>query len=542
MLSKKTFSNAILLSLIALFYFVGCENIREEFPTAAEVKGENQSLMKYSATSSLSNTLDIIVNTTSDADDFGGDKQIADLPGPDGIVSLREAIIASNHTPGPQVISFNIPVSDPGFNGQVFTINPLSLMNAIDDDGTTIDGSSQTFFTGNTNEMGPEIEIKGDSEIGHGITMYSANNRIQGITVSGFNYGIVISGEQACNNLIIGCFVGTDVSGSGAGAYTEHGIVLRYGSNNNRIGGLTDQEHNVVSGNDYGISLNQCSNNIIQGNYVGTDVTGTKSIGNAAVGISIDWETDNNIIGGSQPGARNVICGNNTGVWCWGSGNIIEGNYIGTDCTGKNFLGNHLGINIADPLSIENVVIGNLVSGNTAHGIAVRGKYTTVKENIVSYNDMIGIKIYENAVNNTISRNSVFSNSWLGIDLLGDGVTPNDSGDTDSGPNNLMNFPVLASAKAAPGRLIVKGYIDTSNPETVTIEFFANPVPLPGGDESGYGEGAVFFGEIRPNKKGKFTSPLPSVDPGTLISATATDANGNTSEFAAYIEAKRPGH
>ena len=67
-------------------------------------------------------------------------------------------------------------------------------------------------------------------------------------------------------------------------------------------------------------------------------------------------------------------------------------------------------------------------------------------------------------------------------------------------------------------------------------------MPTPGGDPSGDGEGAVFLGKKRPNRKGKFTSTLPRVKPGTFISATATDGEGNTSEFSANIEAQRPGH
>jgi hypothetical protein len=117
-------------------------------------------------------------------------------------------------------------------------------------------------------------------------------------------------------------------------------------------------------------------------------------------------------------------------------------------------------------------------------------------------------------------------------------VSPNDPGDFDTGPNNLMNYPVLDSAIATPARLVAPGSIDTPNPQTVTIEFFANPVPHPGPDPSGYGEGAIYLGWVRPNPRGKFTASLPSVAPGTFITATATDAAGSTSEFARNIEAK----
>jgi hypothetical protein len=105
-----------------------------------------------------------------------------------------------------------------------------------------------------------------------------------------------------------------------------------------------------------------------------------------------------------------------------------------------------------------------------------------------------------------------------------------------------MNFPVLTIALTTAGKMVVKGMIDTPDPQTVAIEFFANPISTPGGDPSGHGEGAEFLGTIKPNKKGKFTAALPPVEPGTLISATATDADGNTSEFSANIEAIMPGY
>ncbi len=115
--------------------------------------------------------------------------------------------------------------------------------------------------------------------------------------------------------------------------------------------------------------------------------------------------------------------------------------------------------------------------------------------------------------------------------------TAADPGDADTGPNNFQNFPVLTSAVVSGGELVVQGTIDTPSPETVTLEFFANPVPVPGGDPSGYGEGAVFLGTATPAADGSFTAVFPQVVPGSLISATATDAAGNTSEFAKDAEA-----
>jgi len=135
---------------------------------------------------------DIVVNTTSDVVDFGGNQPLGDLPGPDGAVSLSEAIIAANRTPGPHVIGFHIPVTDPGFNGAVFTIKPHAGF-YLWDDGTTIDGATQTAFTGDTNPWGPEIvldgSVAGDSG---GVTLnHSSNHTIRGLVIHSFKQAAI---------------------------------------------------------------------------------------------------------------------------------------------------------------------------------------------------------------------------------------------------------------------------------------------------------------------------------------------------------------
>jgi hypothetical protein len=126
----------------------------------------------------------------------------------------------------------------------------------------------------------------------------------------------------------------------------------------------------------------------------------------------------------------------------------------------------------------------------------------------------------------------------LGIDLGADGVSANDAGDLDEGVNNLINFPVLIAATINENRLVVEGSIDTPNAESTFIELFANPVPALGGDPSGHGEGADYLGLATPEANGLFSADFPAVEVGTLISATATDAAGNTSEFAFNIVAE----
>ena len=526
-----------------------------------------------SITTAQSSAPDILVSTTSDASDFGGAQQVADLPGPDGVVSLREAISAANNTPGPQVIGFAIPISDPGFDATVFSIRPLLPLPALVDNGTTIDGATQSTFTGNTNPAGPEIVLNGDlSGCTSGLVIISANNVVRSLVINGFSgvpnvclpAGIGISGPQATGNIVAGCLIGLDASGT-AIVSNAHGVNTDDGATNNRIGGASGAERNVISGNGIrGITLSS-GNNSVLGNFIGTDVTGTVAIGNGEQdGVEVSVSGRNNLI------EKNIISANRSGVRLQKSGgNVVRGNFLGTDVTGMLALGNREDGVIVD--GDDNSIVGNLVSANALDGISIfspdnnlasgnqigtdiqgnptlgNGRFgvhinsanvipstpngNRIEDNTIAGSGSAGVGIF-GGTRNSVRRNRIFSNGGLGIQICN---CPNDPGDFDTGPNELMNFPVLERAHATPGRLVLKGIIDTQDARAVTIEFFANPVPTPGGDPSGHGEGAIFLGTARPNPHGEFTASLPAVAVGTLISATATDADGNTSEFAANI-------
>ena len=611
-----------------------------------------------------------------------------------GAGSLRQAILDANASGSPSSIVFSIPTTDPGFNGRWFTIRPTSGLPWVTQDGTSIDGSTEAVFAGDTNPSGPEVELNGSLAPGAaGLEVLSSGNRINDLVVDGFvgpgadGIGIIGSGS---NNVVTGSYIGLDPTGSMA-VGNNQGVGI-YAGTGNRIGGTTAAERNVISGNAFnGIEI-LTNGNVVEGNYVGTDASGTGAIGNGQEGIGLEESAGENVIGGSSPGAGNVSSGNaHCGVWVAGSGNLVQGNYLGTDVTGTMLLGNAQdGVSVGRNSVVgENRIIGNLAagngngvalrssndnvvqgnrlerntmsgltvallfaghtstgnllggagpgegnlvsgngqgiavmnaaqttiegnlvgtdaSGNTAFGngsdgidvnastdtliggttaaarnvvsgnrgtgitiatgstgTVVRGNYVGTDKtgssavpnagngiafwggasrnsiggsaagagNVIAWNEAAGI-VLSDGTGNAISGNSIFSNAGLGIDLGGNSVTQNDPGDSDAGPNNLQNFPVLASADVVAGRLVVQGTIDTLSPQTVVIELFANAVPVPGGDPSGYGEGAVFLGTATPNASGSFTVPLPAVASGTLISATATDAAGNTSEFA----------
>ncbi len=425
-----------------------------------------------------------------------------------GAGSLRWAIESANAHTGADRIEFNIDGDGP------HTIYPSVDLPDITD-SVIIDGYTQSGASPATASTAADLRIVLDgSELTDAtglVIRYDDTHDcvIRGLRIQTFRpgNGIELGGNHNSveGNHIFGC--------TGAGVF----IVGQH----NTIGGVTSAQRNVINGGNIGIGVfPNCTHNLIQGNYVGTDAEGESDDGfdgGEGVGIGGSYNT---VVG-------NLISGYEKGVailWWQGEGNpipehnVVEGNQIGTDVYGSSWIPNGLGIWLSNAL--DTMVRGNLIAGNNVHGVQVDNS-----EGVL-------------ATGNTITQNSIYANGWLGINLYNeDDVTENDPGDADIGPNNLMNFPVLVSAMATPGQLIVKGMIDTPDPKAVTLEFFANSVP----DDTGYGEGETFLGTDRPNAKGEFTATLPPVVPGMWISATATDADGNTSEFALCIEAKAPG-
>jgi len=351
------------------------------------------------------------------------------------------------------------------------------------------------------------------SEVTIGGTAPGAGNLISGN--GGPAVGLVNTGPTAIT--IQGNLLGTDASGAQE-IPGSSGIDLFANVTHAVIGGTTAAARNIMGGVFVGVGS---TGTVIFGNYIGTNAAGTTMVANQGQAIGLAPGSAGTVIGGTAPGAGNLIESGSgwpaVAISSTVSGTVIQGNLIGTDWTGTRAIAS---------------------SSGTGTGIAIQGGDDSLiggaapgAANTIAFNGGTGVEV-DAGTDNTISRNSIFSNGGLGIDLGGDGVTPNDPGDTDTGPNNLQNFPVLDSAFLASGQLEVDGTIDTPNPQSVTLEFFANAVPVPGGDPSGYGEGATFLGSAAPAANGTFSVTLPPVAPGTVISATATDAAGDTSEFA----------
>jgi len=283
-----------------------------------------------------------------------------------GSGSLRWAIEQTNNNPGPDTIRFNIPADDEGFKDNVWTIKPLNNLPTITDDSTVIDGCTQTINQGDKNSDGPEIVLDGrENEMnGYGLEIQSSGNEVSGLVISGFSgEGIRIQRSEAHDNRIRGNYIGTNASGSDT-LGNDDGIIIYNHSAHNIIGGKGENEGNVISGNhDNGIFISSSDSNVVIGNRIGTDATGMLSLGNGQNGIYIGYYCTGNIIGGSKTGERNVL-----------SGNGYDGIYVyGRQIRGNIIQGNFIGVDINGTSALGNylgIALGWEVSKTVVGGLA----------------------------------------------------------------------------------------------------------------------------------------------------------------------------
>ena len=405
-----------------------------------------------------------------------------------------------------------------------------------------------------------------------------ARNLISGNFGSGITIGTGGS-TGAEGNIVQGNFIGSDITGTTALGNADYGVQTFIGSDTSTIKG------NLITGNNRGGIFLVGSNNKIQSNFIGTNATGTAALGNNGDGIATSGFPTENLIGGTTPADRNVISGNfGDGIEINGSMNLIQGNFIGVDVTGASALGNSgVGVKLnggGATVGGTTSGTGNVISSNGSHGVEVTccgagqiqsnfigtdvtgaaalgnsgngvslqsasnqmiGGTTTGAGNIIAFNGGDGVFIHNFlppfTTGNAILSNSIFSNTGLGIDLEPDGVTLNDPGDGDIGANNLQNFPVLISATSKNDRTTIKGRLNSTRKTTFIIQFFSNPAC----DPSHFGEGRKFLGSLNVTIGDKvpkdFTATFSaSVPKNHFITATATDPNGNASEFAQCIQ------
>ncbi len=304
-------------------------------------------------------------------------------------------------------------------------------------------GSDPTGTLALPNFVGVRITDAADNTIGGGAA--GAGNLISGNT----DFGIELDGSGTTGTIVVGNQVGTDITGTIA-LPDQTGVYIAYGATDNTIGGLTStpgtDAGNLISGNRfYGIEISQSSSgNVIVGNEIGTDITGTTAVING-IGVWIDGVSANTI-GGTSPGAANLISGNNYGIEVSGSGatgTVIEGNEIGTDITGTIAVPNLIGIYIlaggtGNTVGGSAAGAGNLISGNTVAGVGI---YNISPDNLIEGNrigtdttgtlalpNAIGVEINDspgNTIGGSVSgdANLISGNTTQGIYLYGAGTT-----------------------------------------------------------------------------------------------------------------------
>jgi hypothetical protein len=330
---------------------------------------------------------------------------------------------------------------------------------------------------------------------------------------------VQVAGAGATGNLVRGNYIGTDASGALDLGNTGDGVFIS-GAPGNTVGGTVAGARNVISGNDQeGVQIydTAAAGNLVQGNYIGTDQTGATGLGNGLDGVFING-SPTNTIGGVTAAARNVISDNYIGVNISGvfsTANLVQGNYIGTDVAGTANLGN-----LFDGIRITGSAASNSVGG-TASGAG----------NTIHFNGGNGVRI-DSGTGNAILGNSIHSNTELGTDLANDGADTNDAGDADTGANNKQNYPVVAAAES--GSTYVQGTLNSTASTAFRLEFFSSPAC----DVSGKGEGKIFLGATSATTNGSgntsFAAVFSTTAPiGDQVTATATDPSNNTSEFSA---------
>ena len=431
---------------------------------------------------------------------------------------------------------------------------------------------------------------------GDGVNDVSERNIISGND----SWGVQIHGVGTEHNVVAGNYIGTGRHGAAAVPNASGGVLINAGATFNLIG--TDgvsasnaDEGNLISGNTgpgVAIGGTGTNSNVVAGNLIGTDATGTAALGNGDSGVSIGNGAQSNVIGTNGDGngdaaERNLISGNaNQGVYIGGSGanfNVVAGNYIGVDIMGTNPLGNgDNGVWIAagaqsNRIGVNTVDLGaadepNVISANTLSGVSISDAGTnfntvsgnwigidpsvnhlpngqdgvsisngaqsnmiggsTALANVIDLNTGNGVGVYDDTTTgNTIRCNWIRGNGGLGI-ALGTSGTPNPNhGNTPAiGPNNLLNYPVITSANSGTTTTVGISFVSLPG-SSYTIDFYATP--------KNSGEGSRWLGSVSmtTDATGQIIPPttfnlLSSSYPGQWITATATDQAGDTSEFS----------
>ena len=503
-----------------------------------------------------------------------------------GAGSLRQAITDADANAGADTITFNIAGSG------VHTIAPATALPTITE-AVTINGYSQPGASANTNAPNQgtnaviQIEIDGTGLGNNGVGLTAtAVVVIRGFAINRCaNSAIRIGGTGGNGSIIAGNFLGTDPSGSSRPGAQYYGIDID-GASGVVVGGTAPADRNLVSANDSAhvfVSDSGGPNTIVKGNLIGTNAAGTAALHgqyNSEGGVYVRVGAGV-LVGGPTAADRNVISGN--GFYGVGIGYTvggasaqatIQGNFIGTDVTGTLPLSNGYGISIPD---LNNIVKGNVIAASTSQGIiseggsneVIQGNFIGTDEsatldlgnggggmaiggsnwiiggiapgegNVIAFNHLPYGGIANGGPDGArIRGNRMFGNTPLGIDLYPAGVTPNDAGDGDSGPNETQNYPIITVVTPGASTTHIEGLLNSTASTIFDVDLYSGPAcqAFP----QGYLQGENYLDSLQVTTDGSgnatFAVDVPFVlTVGQPVTATATDPNGNTSEFSQRI-------
>ncbi len=510
-----------------------------------------------------------------------------------GAGSLRQAILDANANFGDDVIAFNIP----GTGVHTITLaSPLpAIAHPVTIDGYSQPGSSaNTHPEGGGNDAVLTIEIDGTGAGASPCLTVNAGNSnilamiVDGLVVNRCPTAAIRVGTGGDGALVAGNFIGTDPTGSFRPGVQGIGIDIE-GAVGVSVSG------NVVSGNDVGgVVLGDDSASldaVIVGNLIGPMANGMSPIPNQQEGVLIGVSSGARI-GGSTSAERNVISGNSAhGISTSHAASVmIQGNFIGVTASGEYPLGNLNGILEG---SASTVIKGNVVSANSYYGIEftnsivatnadVEGNFVGTDEtgaidlgnglsgiaagngwtiggttpgqaNVIAHNGKTpvdrpddfrnGVEVLPGVVDVRIRGNRIFDNGPLGIDLVEasyvGGVTANDPNDLDSdGGNRLQNYPMITSVVPGGSTTHIEGLLNGVASETFDIDLFSNPSCR--ARPRDYLQGEIYLGSVQVSTDGfgdaTFATDVPLVlEADDPVTATATDPEGNTSEFSQRI-------
>ncbi len=407
---------------------------------------------------------------------------------------------------------------------------------------------------------------------GHGVAVAlgAGPNLIGGTSAAARNVisanreaGVLIRDGGTSGNLVLGNYIGTNAAGTAALGNVV-GVQIGLGASGNRTGGSTAGARNLISGNRAeGVAVTDPGtvNNVVLGNYIGTDAAGTTALGNLSHGVWVAWGAQSTTIGGSTSGAGNLISGNHgAGVAVARSGTSntrVLGNTIGLNAAATAALGNSDGVYVAEGASGTfvggaSVGEGNVIAANLRHGIVLRdsgtnnnilrgnwigfnadggvaigpgasanfiGGTAAGESNVIAYNGNNGI-VTTAGGRNRLRGNSIYENGALGIDVDHDSVT-------------FAHVVYLTGAWTSGTDTTVEGWVIGAPNATYTVELFENVA----GDPSGFGEGETPLAGLHTVSTDAdgygyllVTLPFPT-EVGRCVSATATEADGTTWEF-----------